>query len=240
MQRDGRLASARCALHDSYSAVFGADDLILLRRDRLYDVLHIWGACSVDCVEQRLFFGDATSRSRPCRISGVLRIGKLFVCNVAYCAATSGDMPSRMYPVGMQGGGQVEGARQGSAPVHKEGTHLLVVIVQPDAPDIAAIQLFVSRRGIFRLRVFDVDTSEHQTNFCSGIGIEALGNIPCFAVANHESLRVVDIGFKADGLEALFQSLAGVIYPGEEIVEVVLLGGDVVIGRQGGCGFPSV
>ena len=143
----------------------------------------------------------------------------------------------------VQGRGEVEGAGQRCAPVHEQGAHLIVVGVQSDAPDVAAVQGAAVAAGavvgdrILRVGVLHVDASEEETDLGGGVLGEALGDLVGLVVAFEQCLRVVDVrGEPLDSAGPVGEAFAGGVDMGEQLIEPVLFLGDGGKGREGRVG----
>ncbi len=139
VQRDRGLAGARPALHDEHAAEAGADDAVLLGLDGGDDVVHPAGAARGERGEQRALALEAGAALVEER-----RVEHL-VLDVHDLAAVRREVATRAGAERGGGGGLVEGAGLGHAPVEEQ--RLEVVVAEADAADVPVDGIPVAGRA---------------------------------------------------------------------------------------------
>ena len=136
VQADRGLPGARPALHHQAGVEWGADDHVLLGRDRRHDVAHRPGAGALQLREQRV--GDAAH----VRVGGVHRVGVVedLVEEVVELDAGHQEPPPPAQPEGVVRGGPVEGRRHRRPPVDDDGVAAVVLhMAAADVPGVAVL-----------------------------------------------------------------------------------------------------
>jgi hypothetical protein len=131
VQRHGRLAGARAALHDQHSVERRPDDPVLLGLDGLDDVPHPAGAARGQRGEQRRLAGQSFVDG----VAGRLQVEHLVV-EPHDGAAAGADLPAPLHAVGGGRGRQVERPGRRRPPVHQQRAMVVRLVEDTDAPDV--------------------------------------------------------------------------------------------------------
>jgi hypothetical protein len=129
------LAGAGPALHHQHARRLRPDDRVLLGLDRGDDVAHPAGAPRVDGGEQGGLAGQPAGLGDR---GGVVEVQHLVVDGGDLAAAGAQVAPA---PDALRrcGGGRVERPGRGRPPVHQQRLVLVVLVEQPQPPDVAAL-----------------------------------------------------------------------------------------------------
>ena len=118
VQRDSRLAGAGAALDDQKALVGRANDAVLLRLDGGDDITHSAVAGLAEGVHE----GTLALKFEPGRAGGIQQL----VFETCDASVTGGNVAAAHDTVRLGGGGLVEGACGGGAPVNEQGSAVLV------------------------------------------------------------------------------------------------------------------
>ena len=138
-----------------------------------------------------------------------------------------------MHALGLGGGGQVEGAGHGDAPVEEQGAVTLLADVQAHAAYVAAVELRLTGDGVLGLGggIVDVDAAEDQAELGEVEAVEPGVEAVVLGLAADEGVgvRVGRIDLELHAAQALVGGGDLGVETREQVVNVVLLVGDLVV-----------
>lgn len=207
MQGNCRFTRAWTTLDHHGAACGVANNHILLALNRLHDAMHKASTRLIEYLAQHGLAAHAFGRD-----DGVLvQVGVFqpLIVEVPHRAPASAQVPTQVHALGVRGGCEVEGAGTVGTPVHDDGAVIVLCIGEPDASDIASVDLCAGTgfgNGVVGLLIIDVDAPEYEADFGGAIAVQIALKSVVLNLAGDAGLRL-GIVVKHDCAEVVLVTL---------------------------------